>query len=642
MSTPVENSENMQTMSGCTLEHYSESKQLPVSFLEGLGLTQITYMGAPAVRIPYRDQDGAIIATRFRTAMEKGEDYDNRFRWKNGTKPIPYGIWRRNRAIEAGYIILVEGESDAQTLWLHGFPALGIPGANSWKEEWADYFENILRIYVFIEPDSGGDAVLSLIGKSKIRDRVEFIHLEGYKDPSDLHLKASERFKDRIEDSMRTAVSWKKQWLIKKDTDKKEYWEKCGHLARESNILDRFIMDLKRTGVVGEERNSRLLFLVLVSRYLERPVSVIIKGPSSTGKSYMMDQVLKFFPENVYYKVTAMSEKALLYSDISLSHRFLVIAEAVGLDNEFMAYIVRSLLSEGKLNYPTVEKTTEGLKARIIECEGPTGLIVTTTKINLHPENETRMLSIQVSDSIDQTRKICLAIAHQQNTTTDYSQWHALQRWLDQANHSVVIPYATALAKSITYCHVRQRRDFTQLLNLIIAHTILHQANREIDAEGRIISTLEDYAAVRDLIVDSMGEIIEATVSDETRETVNAVNELLKTLPAGVTIKALTERLKLDRSAVYRRVNGCLDKGYLQNVRERGQRPMMLIPGDPLPEDVEILPTAEALESCFVASERGGYDTPPVPIDQSNIRQEQENGVETAVKEYPWRDHLIN
>ena len=32
-------------------------------------------------------------------------------------------------------VVLVEGESDAQTLWLHGYPALGLPGASTWSEK---------------------------------------------------------------------------------------------------------------------------------------------------------------------------------------------------------------------------------------------------------------------------------------------------------------------------------------------------------------------------------------------------------------------------------------------------------------------------------------------------------------------------
>ena len=74
-----------------------------------------------------------------------------------------------------------------------------------------------------------------------------------------------------------------------------------------------------------------------------------------------------------------MSERALAYSEEPLSNRFLVLIEAGGA-GDMANYLVRSLLSEGRLCYETVEKTPEGMKARLIEREGPTGLLVTTTQ----------------------------------------------------------------------------------------------------------------------------------------------------------------------------------------------------------------------------------------------------------------------
>ena len=54
---------------------------------------------------------------------------------------------------------------------------------------------------------------------------------------------------------------------------------------------------------------------------------------------------------------------------------------------------------EGRLIYEVVEKTADGLRPRRIENEEPTGLLVTTTAIKLHPENETRRLSLRVTDT---------------------------------------------------------------------------------------------------------------------------------------------------------------------------------------------------------------------------------------------------
>ena len=87
-----------------------------------------------------------------------------------------------------------------------------------------------------------------------------------------------------------------------------------------------------------------------------------------------------------------MSERAMAYSEKPLVHCFLVLYEATALKNDFVAYLVRSLLSEGRVRYETVEKTKDGLRSRLIEREGPTGLLVTTTAIRLHPENETAAL----------------------------------------------------------------------------------------------------------------------------------------------------------------------------------------------------------------------------------------------------------
>src|SRR2546430_2242009 len=82
-------------------------------------------------------------------------------------------------------------------------------------------------------------------------------------------------------------------------------------------------------------------------------------------------------------------ERALADPEEPLQHRVLVIYEAAGLGSDFASYLVRSLLSEGRVRYETVEKTRDGLKPRLIERDGPTGLLVTTTSVSLHPENET-------------------------------------------------------------------------------------------------------------------------------------------------------------------------------------------------------------------------------------------------------------
>ena len=132
---PLETTATLQPSNkhdGCTLRQYAEAKKLPAEFLNSLGLKEVRYSGQSALRIPYFDEQGGEGPVRFRLRLEKSENADGRFKWRKGSKPIPYGLWRLDLARKVGYAIRVEGESDCHTACHHGLPAFGIPGASTW------------------------------------------------------------------------------------------------------------------------------------------------------------------------------------------------------------------------------------------------------------------------------------------------------------------------------------------------------------------------------------------------------------------------------------------------------------------------------------------------------------------------------
>jgi DNA-binding transcriptional ArsR family regulator len=476
------------------------------------------------------------------------------------------------------------------------------------------------------------------------------VELGEHKDSSALHLADPESFKERFEAFLEDAKPWIEFERAEAEAASREAWEQCQELAEKPDILGRFAEELARSGVAGETRIAKLLYLAVTSRLLERPVSIALKGPSSGGKSYVVERVLSFFPMSAYYALTAMSDRTLAYSEEPIRHRFLVIYEAAGMSGEFATYLMRSLLSEGCVRYETVEKTSEGMKPRLIEREGPTGLIVTTTSVKLHPENETRLLSLTVTDTQDQTRAVMAALAREAGEAgPNFEPWHALQVWLNSAEHRVWIPYAKRLAELIPPLAVRLRRDFGALLNLIRAHALLHQASRERDTEGRIVATIEeDYAAVRELVIDLVGEGVEATVPKTVRETVEVVKRLREgSNGEPVTVAELARKLELDRSTVSRRVRSAKDRGYLRDLEDNPRKPSRLIPGDDLPDDLQILPTPEEVragmqkrassnarpdgvhepyrngqnsddtyKACSRARVQEGIETPPPPLDK--------------------------
>ena len=124
-----------------TLADYAAAKALPVEFLKELGLRDRKRDGKTAVSIPYLDASGQVVATRYRIAMQ-----GDRFRWRSGAKPQLYGLWRLEDARQAGHVVIVEGESDCQTAWFHGVPAVAFSLDNPLADEDIRYDVEVLRV----------------------------------------------------------------------------------------------------------------------------------------------------------------------------------------------------------------------------------------------------------------------------------------------------------------------------------------------------------------------------------------------------------------------------------------------------------------------------------------------------------------
>ena len=182
--------QKQNTLEPYSIEQYSFEKRLPVDFLREKCRTEtgkrrdgITYL-----RISYCTEDGKESTSRQRYAHKE-------FRWKQGSKGkiCLYGEWRIPEFRDVGYAVVVEGESDTQTLWYMGIPAIGVAGASMFKPHQSEVLQD-LRLYIHQEPDTGGETFVrkicaglkegGFIGKVY---RWSCSRL-GVKDPSDLYM----------------------------------------------------------------------------------------------------------------------------------------------------------------------------------------------------------------------------------------------------------------------------------------------------------------------------------------------------------------------------------------------------------------------------------------------------------------------
>jgi len=381
----------------------------------------------------------------------------------------------------------------------------------------------------------------------------------------------------------------------------------CAHtpdLASADDLLAAAVDTVHELGVTGEVRIIKGTYLTALSQVFAEPVSLAVKGSSAAGKSYSTKTTLRLFPAEDFYSVTAGSQRALIYTEEEFKHRTIVLYEATALrevaeqrDGDMTAMLVRTLLTEGHIIYDVTERGDDGKTAvRRIVKSGPTNLIVTTTADNLHHENETRLLSLTVDESEDQTRAVMAKIAWRRNQLVppeppDLAPWHALFHWLKHhGEHRVYIPYAGYLSGSAAASAIRMRRDFSVLLGMIEASAVLHQASRKRDGYGRIIATATDYDTARDILAEAFAVSSGRKVKDTVRRAVVAVDELGGE-HSDVLVAQVARNLKRDRAHVGRGLREAADLGYLTNRETKPGRAARYRTGpDQLPDDKPALP----------------------------------------------------
>ena len=181
---------NASGLGSYTLERYSFDKRLPADFLRDTCKvdTGKDRDGTEYLRMPYFFEDGKEAAIRKRYAKKE-------FRWMRGSKGkiCLYGEWRLPGIRKAGYAVLVEGESDTQTLWYLGIPAIGIAGASMFKDYQTMGLQD-LKLYIHREPDGGGDTfyrkLTHALAETGFSGEVYVWSCQslGKKDPSDVYL----------------------------------------------------------------------------------------------------------------------------------------------------------------------------------------------------------------------------------------------------------------------------------------------------------------------------------------------------------------------------------------------------------------------------------------------------------------------
>ena len=345
------------------------------------------------------------------------------------------------------------------------------------------------------------------------------------------------------------------------------------------------------------------LMLAWASLRLDDPVSVLIQGPPSTGKSHLLETLMALWPPASYVFRSSLSPKALAYTSESLAHRAVILAEAVSLaTSDESGYLLRTLLSEGRIVHESVEKTASGLKAIKMESikmerEGPTALFATTTRHKLEEQLISRAWVLESKSDSTYLNTALDAVAFGDTEAPHADEIRNALTWLYwHGNPHVRIPepLMRAIRGLFPGKDPVELRVFKRLLASIRASAFLHQLQRPRDANGAVLATPEDYRIARQALAAAF-ESATGDLTPKMQETWQAVRNLEGA--EGATLSDIARALGIRKNAARERLKSLIAKGYVAQDKESKRYRTIEVPerGVWLPEQLHPEPGPEHL-----------------------------------------------
>lgn len=290
--------------------------------------------------------------------------------------------------------------------------------------------------------------------------------------------------------------------LSKEETKEAEAFLKQPNLLQQTNDL------IGKAGVIGEEVNRIIMYLVFTSRKLQRPLHIISFGSSGTGKSHLQEKVGELMPEEDKIEITSVSGNAFYYYDRDeLGHKLILIEDYDGVLSAL--YPIRELQSKQKIRKTiTVRDRNGNVKTLHLTVHGPVSIGGCTTSEHIYEDNANRSFLIYLDESETQDERVMQYQRLLSAGKIDVTEQQKVQKLLQNVQRilqpiSVRNPYAEQLV--IPKEVFKPRRTNAHYLAFIEAITFYKQYQRQqqVDKEtGEIFieTTLEDIAEANELM----------------------------------------------------------------------------------------------------------------------------------------------
>ncbi|TPG31084.1 hypothetical protein [Flavobacterium pectinovorum] len=349
--------------------------------------------------------------------------------------------------------------------------------------------------------------------------------------------------------------------------------EKAVEFLCKAHLFENVDKLLAQSGIVGEEENRILLFVLASSYKMPYLMHGLIQGSSGEGKSHLINAIADCMPQEDVMNLTRITSKSLYhYRDKELINKLVIIQDFDGLDEEAQ-FAFREMQSAKFLTSSTVVKDMQGnTRGKMKKVEAHFASLTATTKAEVYYDNMSRSVVLGVDESLEQTLRIIKAQNLKisgVNTTESEQQAKQLLRNSMRVlkSYEVVNPFADKLMLPLEAKMLRRLNS--QFQNFVSQITILHQYQRKTDDKGRLIASEEDVRKAVEIFFSSI--IIKVDELDKsTRQFFENLKGFVRSQTGGTTHRFTTreirQELNMSKTSAFKYVQTLQELEYIQAV----------------------------------------------------------------------------
>ena len=316
--------------------------------------------------------------------------------------------------------------------------------------------------------------------------------------------------------------------------------EKAVAFLQTPNLMKSIDSLLEQTGIIGEEDNRKILFVVTSGYKMPYPLHCMVQGTSGGGKSHLINSIAECMPQEDLLDMTRITSKSLYhYRDKELVNKLVLVQDWDGLDDEAQ-FAFREIQTHKKLSSSTSVKDILGnTRGKIKTVHAHFASLVATTKSELYMDNMSRSIMLGIDESEEQTLRIIKRQNQKKaglsNRDTEQEAKQLLRNCMRVLKpHQVVNPFADKLMLPFQAKMLRRLNEHFQ--DFVCQITLLHQYQRKTDSQGRLITTKEDIRTAVEIFFSAI--ILKVDELDaSTRQFFESLKAYVKSQTKGTTHK---------------------------------------------------------------------------------------------------------